>query len=444
MRRQISWLVLATTSTVVVSFVIPLCLLVRNLAEDRGMLVAEQEARNVALLVASFGGDAERLNELIISVNSRGVVTTGVKMPRGRTFGSWPESADDAYAAQARAEGSAVEGIDDAGGHVVLPVLLSGDEQGEAFALVRTDVAPEVLRQGVVRAWASIIGLGLALLALAWLIAYRLGRRVSAPLLRVAGVAHQLREGDLSARAEVTGTEEIEELAGALNGLAERTRELLADERAAVGDLSHRLRTPVTALRLDAEAVSDEELASRLQQHIATLQVTIDQIVTEARRPVRSDLRATCDPIATVRERTDFWRVLAEDQGRPIHVALPEVPVLVRAAADELADVVDVLIDNVFAYTPERTPLEVAIDIRSADEGGIAAEDRRWIVLSVSDEGPGFASGAPTDRPGSTGLGLDIARRFAEGTGGRLRISSTYPGQDPPGTTIQIFLPAVR
>ena len=78
----------------------------------------------------------------------------------------------------------------------------------------------------------------------------------------VAQTAHRLREGDLTARAPVSGTEETVELAQALNGLAERTTELLASERASVADLSHRLRTPVTALRLDSEAVTDPEPAS--------------------------------------------------------------------------------------------------------------------------------------------------------------------------------------
>ena len=58
MRRRISWLVLATTSTIVVAFVIPLCLLVRTLAEDRAMTAADQEARNVAILVAGGVDDA--------------------------------------------------------------------------------------------------------------------------------------------------------------------------------------------------------------------------------------------------------------------------------------------------------------------------------------------------------------------------------------------------
>ena len=100
------------------------------------------------------------------------------------------------------------------------------------------------------------------LLALGWVIARQLGRRISEPLREVAQTAHQLREGDLTARADVRGTPETVELAQALNGLAERTSELLAAERAAVGDLSHRLRTPVTALRLDAESVDDPAVAA--------------------------------------------------------------------------------------------------------------------------------------------------------------------------------------
>ena len=54
MRRRISLLVAATTSAVVVAFVIPLCLLVRTAAEDRAMAAADQEARTVAMVVADW------------------------------------------------------------------------------------------------------------------------------------------------------------------------------------------------------------------------------------------------------------------------------------------------------------------------------------------------------------------------------------------------------
>ena len=57
MRRQIGLLIAATTSAVVLAFVIPLCLLVRTLAEDRALANADQEARNVAILVSGLHAD---------------------------------------------------------------------------------------------------------------------------------------------------------------------------------------------------------------------------------------------------------------------------------------------------------------------------------------------------------------------------------------------------
>lgn len=422
MRRRISWLVIATTSTVVVSFVIPLCLLVRTLAEDRGMAAADQEARNVAILVAGLHDDPQ-LEELVEELDQRGAPTTTVLTADGRVLGSGTAMRRDPEVRRAAA-GEGFRVIDHDSGRVLLPVVV---ETGTA--VVRSSVPEAELHRGVVRAWFGIVGLGVVLLALALLVASRLGRRVSEPLLQVAGVAHRLRAGDLSARAEVTGTEETQELARALNGLAERTGELLAAERAAVGDLSHRLRTPVTALRLDAEAVADPVLASRLQDHISVLQRSIDAIVKEARRPVRTDLAASSDATAAVRDRMTFWGALAEDQGRPMTLTLPPGPVEVPVARDDLTDVVDVLVDNVFGHTPDGTPFAVTLTATADDA-----------VLVVLDEGPGLAPAAGKRPQGTSGLGLDIVRRTAAGCGGELRTGGGPAG----GTRIEVRLPRTR
>lgn len=421
MRRRISWLVMATTSSVVVSFVIPLCLLVRTLAEDRAMAAADQEARNVAILVASLHDDPQ-LSSLVADLDQRGTPSTSVLTADRRVLGADTAMRRDPEVRRAAA-GEGFEVVDSAGGRVLLPVVV---ESGTA--VVRSSVTPADLHRGVAAAWAGIIGLGTLLLALALFTASRLGRRVSEPLRRVAGVAHQLREGDLHARAEMTGPEETQELARALNGLAERTVELLAAERASVGDLSHRLRTPVTALRLDAEAVEDPMLAARLADHIQVLQRSIDAIVKEARRPVRTDLAAAGDATAAVRARVGFWSALAEDQGRLMTVTLPDRPLLVPVAADDLVDLVDVLIDNVFAHTPDGTPFEVRLD-----SDGVNA------LLVVADHGPGIAPPRTQDRVGSTGLGLDIARRTAAGCGGELRLGAPPQG----GTRVDVRLPLV-
>lgn len=419
MRRRISLLVVATTSAVVVSFVIPLCLLVRTLAEDRAMAAADQEARNVAILVAGLAGDDAQLAELVAGIDGRGEPDTGVLTADGRHLGSGDDLADDPEVRRAL-QGEAFTVVDDRGGRVLLPVITEG-----GTAVVRSQVGPDDLRHGVAGAWTGIITMGALLLAASVAIAWQLGRTVSAPLRSVAATAHRLREGDLDARAAVLGPAETRELAQALNDLADRIAELLATERAAVGDLSHRLRTPVTALRLDSEAVADADLAQRLQTHIGVLQRSIDAIVQEARRPVRADLSSRTPVVATVRERVEFWRPLAEDQGRAMRVDLPGEDAPVALPAQDLADLVDVLVDNVFAHTPEGAALGIALTV--------AAEE---VVLTVSDAGPGLTRG-DARREGTTGLGLEIARRTALGWGGRLEVRD---GRDD-GVVAEVRLP---
>ena len=71
-----------------------------------------------------------------------------------------------------------------------------------------------------------------------------------------------------------------------LNRLAVRIGELLAHERETVADLSHRLRTPLTALRIDAESLRDgDEMARGLSADVGAVERTVSEIIREARRP---------------------------------------------------------------------------------------------------------------------------------------------------------------
>jgi signal transduction histidine kinase len=102
----------------------------------------------------------------------------------------------------------------------------------------------------------------------------------------------------------------------------------------------------------------------------------------------------------------------------------------VRVPAEDLAACVDILLENVFAHTPEGASLGVRLTARAGGGG--------WLV--VADAGPGFADGDPISRGrsggGSTGLGLDIARRIAEASGGSLTIGRSARG----GATITLAL----
>ncbi len=424
MRARISWLVAATTSAVVISFVVPLCLLVRVLAEDRAMAAADQEARNVAILVSTLDNDPQ-LPDLVEATDERGFARTSLILEDDQVLGApGPGLLDDPAVLAARA-GSASTVKDSDGGKVVLPVVVA-----DGTEVVVSRVTPGQLHSGVLRAWASIMVLGLVLFALALLVADRLGRRISRPLVGLAGTAHRLRGGHLETRAEVSGPPETQDLAEALNALAERITELLAAERAAVGDLSHRLRTPVTALRLDAESVSDPALAERLQEHIATLQREVDAIVHDARRPVRDEMASSCDAAVVVRARIGFWRPLAEDQGRRLVERIDEPPLPAAMAAADLRDVVDILVDNVFAHTDEGVGFSMDLHRRGP-----------MLVLEVADEGGGVDPAArPGDKLGSTGLGLDIVRRTLSAVSGAVHMQAGVDG----GTRVIVDIPVSR
>jgi signal transduction histidine kinase len=421
MRDRISWLVLATTSAVVVAFVVPLCLLVRTLAQDRAMNAADEGAGNVALVLAGLGGSPQ-LKHYLARLDVTRSPQIAVLTADGRSYGAAAGDLRRDPAVRRARTGEGFETRTGGGGAVFLPVVTP-----KGTAVVRATVSEQDMMRGVMPAWAGIITLGLVLLAAGWVIARRLGRRISEPLLHLADTAHQMREGDLDARAEVRGTPETEELARALNGLAERTRELLVAERASVGDLSHRLRTPVTALRLDVETVGDSKVAARLQHHIAVLQRTVDAIVKEARRPVRTDLAASCDAAGVVDDRARFWGALAEDGGRDLRLDLDPGPLRVPVAADDLRDVIDALVDNVFAHTAEGISFRLEL---GRVVGGVR--------LTVADEGPGWAS-EREERPGHTGLGLDIAARTARGCGGTFVRGLTETG----GARVEVTLPLV-
>ena len=423
MRRQIVWLVAATTSVVVLAFVIPLALLIQSFARAGAMAAAQQEAQGAELLITSLHGDP-RLPEFIAELDNRTPSSTTVVTPSGQVYGSAIDITDpDIVRGRAGASYSDPNRAD--GGVVVESVLV----EGTGTYVVVARVSRAYLTQGVGEAWLTVVAIGAGLTVISVIAASIVVRRISGPLREVASVAHQLRSGNLNARAEPSGAAETRELAEALNGLADRITELLAAERAAIGEMAHRLRTPITALRLDAEAVPDPELAARLSDHLVEVQRAVDTIVKEARRGVRDDLVVDCDAAQVVRERVTFWSALAEDQGRPFHWELPNEPLRVQMPASDLVDLIDICIDNVFAHTAEGVAFGVTLS-KSGDGA----------VLVIADQGPGFQEGVArgnSDIVGRTGVGLEIVEKVVRSMGGTFRTSP--PGL--PGATVAVSLP---
>lgn len=410
-RGQINLLVAATMSVVLLAFLVPLGLLLRRDAEQRAIADATLHAQSTAALLALEPGTTVAEANLTIFRSD------------GSTIGA---SAGRTASVELAARGNAFAASTSGGVEVLVPVQSSD----EGTAVVRVFVPGSVLHQGIGRTWSLLGLLGLALLLVGVLVADRLARRIVGSVTDLATVAHRLAGNDLAARVRPRGAREVAAVGTALNRLAERIGELLAAEREDAANLAHRLRTPVTALRLDVEAVPDPDDRQRLASDVDDLSRTIDEIIRTARRPVREGVQARADLTAVVAERVRFWSALAEDTGRAMSVLLPQ-PLWVRAAAPDLSASVDALLENVFSHTPDGTPIAVELS---------ASEDRS-ARLVVADRGPGFVlpprrglSGA-----GSTGLGLDICRRTAESAGGGVKLAATDGG----GATVELWFPLV-
>lgn len=406
-------LVAATTSLVLVAFLIPLAVLIRSATSEQAISAATRDAGALVSVVAT----ADRDTVALAAEQSKAV--TGhpftVHYPDGSTVG---DLVDPSPAVELGLRGRSLTAEADGGVEIVVAVELVEGGTGA----IRTFVTDAELSEGVLSSWLVLGALGLGLVAVGVAVADRLASSLIRPISQAADVAHRLAGGQLDARAEVYGPPEARAVAVGLNHLASRITTMLRQERESLADLSHRLRTPLMALRLEAEALPAHH-SGRIVDGVDQLERSVSQVIDDARaRGIAADSGKWCDAVAVVRERVEFWSVLAEDTGRQVNTSLVPGPVAARCADGELAAALDALLGNVFAHTPDGTPFAVSLDHRPG--GGVR--------IVVSDGGPGFSVADPVERGRSggtsTGLGLDIARRVAESAGGRLSVGRSELG----------------
>jgi signal transduction histidine kinase len=299
-------------------------------------------------------------------------------------------------------------------------------------------LAPLAVAWGFDVAWWLLAGASAALVLGAVVLGLRLAGRAHASTRSLVHAAAAIGSGDLGARVPLSGPRELAEVAHAFNQMAERLVAARTSERELVADLSHRLRTPLTGLRLDADALDSDDTSvgalspseldrrrsiRRIRQAIKTLEGEVDVLITTTRKAVERPAEpGVCDASEVVRERMRFWSALAEDQARPHKVLGAHIRIKVPVPRAELAAALDAVLGNVFRYTAQGTAFEVAVSRRDG-----------YVAVRVDDAGPGIGDPGRALRrgasdQGSTGLGLDIARRAATAASGSVSIDRARLG----------------
>ncbi|MER8185457.1 HAMP domain-containing sensor histidine kinase [Kitasatospora sp. NPDC094015] len=409
----------AGTTMVALAFLIPLGLMVQQTARDRAFTAAERQAAALGPALA-ITTDPDAIGRALATTDAGARGRLAVHLPGGPTVGEVRARAADigSVEEQGRSFTVAVPG----GFALLQPVAVDNGR----IAVIEVHVVDGDLTHGVATAWLVLSLVALALVAISVLVADRMGARIVASARRLAVAARSLGSGNLAVRVPVEGRqgaeapEELREAGQAFNAMADRVVHLLAAERELAADLSHRLRTPLTVLRLNAASLGDGDAADATRHAVSQLEREVDQIIRSARRAPDDAPAVTlgCDAVEVIRERVGFWSALAEDEGRPWQLAGAEGAVQVPVQRGDLAAAVDALLGNVFRHTPVGTAFSVDL-MATADS----------VIVLVGDAGGGFTDpdtaierGTGHGGDGSTGLGLDIARKLAEDTGGEVAL----------------------
>jgi signal transduction histidine kinase len=291
------------------------------------------------------------------------------------------------------------------------------------------------------------IGLGVAgtlALIVGAFVAAVLARWIRRPVAALGAAATRMGAGDVQARVgRLDGPPEIQAVATAFDDMADRVGSLLESQRVMTLDVSHQLRTPLSALRLRLELLADDvpptwrpELLGALTE-IARLSRLADGLLAVARAEEVRVTPEAVDVLGAVLERSEAWRPVAQERGITL-LADGEA-----ASAWSTPGHLEQVLDNVIANSLDALDTGRRIDITVSTENG-------RVLLRVADDGPGmsparreqafarFASDG--SRPGKTGLGLTIVARLVAADRGETRLEQTPGG----GLTVVIRLPAVH
>ena len=264
--------------------------------------------------------------------------------------------------------------------------LVQPELQGSGTSLIEVYVPDSASTQGLADAWLTLSVVALVLVLGSTLVADRLATRVVGSARHLAEASRQLGDGDTSVRVAASGPRELAEAGEAFNAMADRVVQLITAEREMVADLSHRLRTPLTALRLNAAGLGEGQAARQTQESVARLEQEVDKIIRAARAGNQGAAAAplagaVCEVSAVAGERIAFWSALAEDQDRPWRFFGASGPAPVAVSAQELGAALDTLLGNIFRHTPEGTGFQVTVHV---GEGAVA--------VLIDDAGPGLST----------------------------------------------------
>jgi two-component system, OmpR family, sensor kinase len=418
---------------------------VKNDARSQAQLVAAGASGSLdepAQLQRLAESSARSLGGRVIVVDSRGRVLADSSgtASRGERYGSRPEIRSALQGRPTQGERHS-DLLDEDLLFTAIPVAVNGRAAGAVRVTQSVDAVKTEQRNDVL----ALVGVGAVALLLGLAVAWLLASSLAKPLRSLAGTAGRVAHGDLDARASVEGSAEQREVATAFNDMTERMASTLRGQREFVANASHQLRTPLTGLRLRLEAaaaktddpgVRDELGAAEHEtERLARLLAELLTLAGERERPAAQPVDVG-EVAAGAYER---WRPPARRSGHLLEVEEGD-PVEVRAFAEDVAAMLDNLIENAMRYSPAGGRVTIGW-----------VHDGKLVRIGVEDEGPGideserervferfYRGSASRGGEDGTGLGLNVVEALARRWDGEASLTNRPEG----GARAEIVLPA--
>ncbi len=323
-------------------------------------------------------------------------------------------------------------------GEDLLLVTVPVTDRGDVIGALRVSAPMGAVDASVRSSWIALLLIGVAVVAAGLILAWILAGSIARPVEKLRSAAGRLGRGELDARVEPEGPQEIDELGRSFNRMAGALSSNLNAQRDFVANASHQLRTPLTGIKLRLEAIRSEggpaaEEAAKAEAELDRLSALVDDLLALARASSEEAVAEPIDLGEAVRAAERRWTEPAATAGHDLALADGQGGRILAAPAD-IAHILDNLIENAIRYSPTGAQITVGTEpgaLVVADTGpGIPPEERERVFERFYR-----GAGGRTTGPG-TGLGLAIVAELAERWGGRVELL------DGPGTRVRASFPA--
>jgi len=331
--------------------------------------------------------------------------------------------------------------------YVAVPVV----REGAVLGAVRVSYPTTTVDQRTRQVWIQLISLGGIVLAVVGLAGWFIASTLARPVRELEATADTLAAGELSARVAARhGPPDLLRVARAFNTMADANQGLIESQRAFLADASHQLRTPLTALRLRLEGLSenggevqadrsDSGAVEAAMTEVDRLSELVDALLAMARLDAKPGSLTTVDVGVVAAERAVTWSALADERDVAMVVENHGSGGMARVVEDGLEQMLDNLIANAIEVSSPGSTITIEVDRN--DSGSTMS-------VVVSDEGPGLSESqmsrafdrfwrGPNPSDGGSGLGLAIVRRLAETSGGSASMELGAGG----GLQVRVTLP---